>query len=114
MNKKTPENRIEDFTRPIEVEDVLDLHGFFPEQVKEIVRAFLQHACEKHYTQVRIIHGKGKSRLKWEVYQILKKHPDVACFGDAPPQTGHWGVTIVELKTKASDSDINPSSPSRD
>jgi len=89
------ENNFPEF---IEVTDVLDLHGFFPEQVPEIVNDFIQNALELKLYRLRIIHGKGKSRLKWEVHQVLKAHPQVAWFGDAPPEIGGWGATIVELK----------------
>lgn len=84
----------------IEVTDVLDLHGFFPEQVPEMVEEFIKNALELKLYQLRIIHGKGKSKLKWTVYQILKDHPDVAWFGDAPPEIGGWGATIVELNAR--------------
>ncbi len=85
----------------IEVTDVLDLHGFYPEQVPEIVTDFIDNALELKLFRLRIIHGKGKSRLKWEVYQVLKENPHVAWFGDAPPDLGGWGATIVELKKEA-------------
>lgn len=83
----------------IVVTDTLDLHGFFPEQVKEIVRDFIENALELKLKQVKIIHGKGKSRLKFEVYQALKNHPHVIRFSDSSPESGGWGATIVELKT---------------
>jgi len=94
------ENLNEDEVLPeyIEVTDVLDLHGFFPEQVPEMVEEFIKNALELQLYNLRIIHGKGKSKLKWTVYQILKEHPDVNWFGDAPPEIGGWGATIVELK----------------
>lgn len=106
MDDKNPdrdfetENEDEDEALPeyIEVTDVLDLHGFFPEQVGEIVEEFIKNAFDLQLYQLRIIHGKGKSKLKWTVYQALKNHPDVAWFGDAPPDLGGWGATIVELK----------------
>ena len=82
----------------IEVTDVLDLHGFFPEQVPEMVDEFITNALELKLYRLRIIHGKGRSRLKWEVHQVLKGNPHVAWFGDAPPEIGGWGATIVELK----------------
>lgn len=88
----------QDIPEFIEVTDVLDLHGFFPEQVEEVLLAFLEQAREKKIAQVRIIHGKGRSRLKWEVHQILKDHPNVARFTDAPPELGHWGATVADLK----------------
>ena len=88
----------EEFSEPIPVEDLLDLHGFFPNQIPEVVNEFLAHTKEQGYREVRIAHGKGKSRLKWEVHQILENHQLVEAFGDAPPERGGWGSTIVTLK----------------
>jgi len=86
------------FPEPFIVTDVLDLHGFFPEQVHEIVTEFIRNAKELNLTTLRIIHGKGRSKLKWTVHQVLKENPHVARFGDARPEMGGWGATIVELK----------------
>lgn len=82
----------------IEVTDVLDLHGFFPEQVTEMVEEFINNALELKLYRLRIIHGKGKSKLKWTVHQVLKENAHVTWFGDAPPEIGGWGATMVELK----------------
>ncbi|MDZ7265688.1 MAG: Smr/MutS family protein [candidate division KSB1 bacterium] len=82
----------------IEVTDVLDLHGFFPEQIPEVMEEFINHAQELGLVNLRVIHGKGKSKLKWAVHQVLKNHPRVIWFGDAPPAYGGWGATIIELK----------------
>ena len=79
------------------ITDTLDLHGFFPEQIPEIMEAFLDNAFDLGLQRLRIIHGKGKSRLKFEVIQVLNKHPRVSRFYDAPPESGGWGSTIVEL-----------------
>ncbi|MGD9090210.1 MAG: Smr/MutS family protein, partial [Desulfobacterales bacterium] len=46
---------------------------------------------------VRVIHGKGKGIQKRHVHQILDKHPLVRRYGDAPPEAGGWGATLVEL-----------------
>ncbi|HDQ44829.1 MAG TPA: DNA mismatch repair protein MutS [bacterium] len=81
------------------VTDILDLHGFYPEQIPEVVHAFLENARDLCLEQVRIIHGKGKSRLKWEVRQILKGREDVAEFRDAPPESGGWGATLVWMRS---------------
>ena len=80
------------------VTDVLDLHGFFPQQVPEILEEFIQNALNLKLYQLRIIHGKGKSKLKWIVHRELNKNEDVIDFYDAPPEIGGWGATIVELK----------------
>ena len=63
----------------IVVTDTLDLHGFFPEQVKEIVLDFIENGIRLKLNHLKIIHGKGKSRLKFEVYQVLKNHPRIPC-----------------------------------
>ena len=88
----------EDFPEYIVVTDVLDLHGFFPEQVPEVVQEFIRNARELNLTRLTIIHGKGKSKLKWTVRKELEQHPAVANFGDAPPELGGWGRTLVLLK----------------
>ena len=86
------------FPEYVEITDVLDLHGFFPEQIPEVVEEFVRSAVEKGLKNVRIIHGKGKSRLKYEVRQALEVNPHVAWFGDAPVGYGGWGATIIELR----------------
>jgi len=83
--------------KPYVVTDTLDLHGFFPQQVPEMVVEFIDNALSLGLHRLRIVHGKGKSRMKWEVHQILKEHPAVERFTDAPPEIGGWGATIVTL-----------------
>ena len=96
MGRKTAQPP-EGIPESIAVTDTLDLHGFFPEQIPEIMEAFLDNAIDLGLHRLRIIHGKGKSRLKFEVYQVLKKHPRISRFYDAPPESGGWGSTIVEF-----------------
>lgn len=86
---------------PIRITDVLDLHGFFPEQVPEVLEAFLDNAIELHLKEIKIIHGKGKSRLKFEVYRYLDSHSKVLTYRDALPHQGGWGATLVELKSES-------------
>jgi DNA-nicking Smr family endonuclease len=83
---------------PFVVTDTLDLHGFFPQQVPKMVAEFVDNALRLGLRRLRIVHGKGRSRLKWEVHQVLKAHPAVGRFSDAPPEAGGWGATIVLLK----------------
>lgn len=87
----------EEFIQGIKVTDTLDLHGLFPEQIPDIVESFIENALELKLKTLRIIHGKGKSRLKFEVYQVLKKSPRVKKFYNASPGGGGWGATVVEL-----------------
>ena len=83
---------------PFVVTDTLDLHGFFPQQVPGMIEDFIDNAQNMKLHRLRIVHGKGKSRLKWEVHQALKANPAVASFGDAAPESGGWGATVVILK----------------
>jgi DNA mismatch repair protein MutS2 len=83
------------------VTDVLDLHGFFPEQVPEVIEEFIHGAILQNLRSLRVIHGKGKSRLKYEVHKALEENPHVAWFGDAPPEYGGWGATLIELSLEA-------------
>ncbi|RKY76965.1 DNA mismatch repair protein MutS [candidate division KSB1 bacterium] len=89
--------------KPVIVTDVLDLHGFFPEQVEEVVKEFLLNAVKLKFRHTRIIHGKGKSRLKYEVHKILSFSPYVESFKDCAPDSGGWGATCVVLKIRHSD-----------
>ena len=81
----------------IEVTDVLDLHGTPFKIIPDLVNDFIDNALELGLPQVQIIHGKGKSRLKFLVYQLVQEHAHVIQFYDAPPEFGGWGRTIIEL-----------------
>jgi DNA-nicking Smr family endonuclease len=92
-------NREDPFPEPFRVTDVLDLHGFFPEQIPEVLGEFIRNALELDLKLLRIIHGKGRSRLKFEVIRYLETRPEVLRFYDAPPESGGWGSTVVELRS---------------
>lgn len=79
------------------IEDVLDLHTFHPKEVADLLDDYFDACREKGIFSVRIIHGKGVGVLKKRVQSLLKKHPDVASYSDAPPEAGGWGATLVEL-----------------
>ncbi|MBN1481948.1 Smr/MutS family protein [candidate division KSB1 bacterium] len=82
----------------IEVTDVLDLHGTPVKLIPDMIDAFLQNAIELKLERVQIIHGKGRSKLKYTTYQLIKNDARVFRFYDAPPQLGGWGRTVIELK----------------
>jgi DNA-nicking Smr family endonuclease len=104
---ETMEGDEANFPEFVEITDVLDLHGFFPEQIPEVLEEFVRSAVEKGLHRLRIIHGKGKSRLKFEVRQALETNPQVAWFGDAPVGYGGWGATVVELKPQATEKQVD-------
>ncbi len=80
------------------VTDVLDLHGVNPKLVKEMIEEFIENALILELEELRIIHGKGKSKLKYLTYKALENNKYVESFFDAPPERGGWGATIVLLK----------------
>ncbi len=78
-----------------ELGNELDLHHFHPRDTKALVNEFLLNAKRKKYKTVRIIHGKGRSRKKRELYKILESHPDVVNFSD---DDYNWGAAIIKLE----------------
>jgi len=102
LNDEKPADEIdEDLPEFIEVTDILDLHGTPVKIIPELMHDFIDNAIDLNLSQVQIIHGKGKSKLKHLVYQLLKTHSAVIQFYDAPPELGGWGRTIVELDVTA-------------
>ena len=85
---------------PIEIpiDGVLDLHTFNPKEVKPLLYDYIAACRGKEIFSLRIIHGKGTGVLKKRVQAILKAHPDMDSFTDAPSHAGGWGATLVELK----------------
>lgn len=88
----------------IPIEDVLDLHTFRPQDIADLLEDYFSECLKAGIWSVRVIHGKGKGIQKRRLHKILKKHPLVQSFSDAPPEAGGWGATLVELR-QASRSD---------
>ena len=81
----------------IEFGDELDLHHFAPKDTAILVEYFLRDAHARGLSRVRIIHGKGRSVKKREVYALLDRSALVSSYGD----DGHnWGSTVVFLVTE--------------
>jgi DNA-nicking Smr family endonuclease len=72
-----------------------DLHFFEPRETAAVVNEFIRQAAAKGLKKIRLVHGKGMSAKKREVYDILQHHPDVAGFYNDGP---NWGATIITLK----------------
>lgn len=93
----------------LEVTDVLDLHSFPPSDIGELVRDYLDLACERGFAQVRIVHGRGVGVQRERVRRILEHDPRVEAFGDAPAEAGGWGATWARLRlTPAPRTDDEP------
>lgn len=80
------------------ITDVLDLHSFRPAEVPDVVREYLDAACERGFRELRIIHGKGMGVQRRTVRTLLGRDPRVEAFGDAPLEAGSWGATWVRMK----------------
>jgi DNA-nicking Smr family endonuclease len=82
----------------IPIEDAFDLHSFRPQDVASALEEYLREAKDAGLTEVRVIHGKGTGARRAEVRRLLAKRPDVREFGDAPPERGGFGATVVVLR----------------
>ena len=82
------------------IEDVLDLHLFQPKEIPDLLADYIFACREKGFLTVRIIHGKGKGIQKSRVRALLKVHPDVIAFKDAPSEAGGWGATLVQIRER--------------
>jgi len=83
---------------PVEmpIEHVIDLHTFAPRDVVAVVEDYLQAAHEAGLVDVRLIHGRGKGVQRAAVQRLLRTHPLVERFWDAPES--HLGATVVRLR----------------
>jgi DNA-nicking Smr family endonuclease len=85
----------EPFEFPITNE--LDLHAFAPRDVVSVVEEYLLACREKGLLEVRVVHGRGKGVQRAEVRRLLARLEYVLDFADAPPVSGGWGATTVQL-----------------
>jgi len=79
-------------------EDVLDLHGFPPRDVREIVQGYLDDAEAAGFSSVRIVHGRGMGVQRAAVRSLLERDERVIEFTDAPENQGGRGATLVRLR----------------
>ena len=80
------------------IDGTLDLHTFRPDEVRDLVKDYLDECRARGIRQVRIIHGKGVGTLRETVHATLKQVPDVQSFRLADEEAGGWGATIVLLR----------------
>jgi DNA-nicking Smr family endonuclease len=84
----------------IPIEDHLDLHPFQPKEIASVVEEYLAECKEAGFSEVRLIHGKGKGVQRNIIRALLEKLPNIESFHDAPLEAGSWGATIVKLKSQ--------------
>jgi len=81
----------------VPIEDWLDLHGFQPREILDVVDAYLDAAIERGIAEVRLVHGRGKGVQRARVQQMLRADPRVLRCQEAPPGRGGWGATLAWL-----------------
>lgn len=96
------------------LEDQLDLHAFQPADVRSVVESYLEQALEAGLAEVRLVHGRGSGVQREIVRSLLGRHPQVLAFGDAPPERGGWGATLVRLERGAEPIDARRRPPQND
>ena len=80
----------------IPIEDSIDLHSFAPRDVVSVVDEYLHAARAAGFSEVRLIHGRGKGVQRAAVQRLLRDHPMVERHWDAPES--HLGATVVVLR----------------
>lgn len=83
---------------PLPIDGALDLHTFRPQDIGELIPAYLAECRARGLLQVRVIHGKGAGQLKRGVHALLARLPEVSSFREAGPHYGGSGATIVNLR----------------
>jgi DNA-nicking Smr family endonuclease len=76
----------------------LDLHTFRPQDLGELIPAYLAECARHGLRTVRIIHGKGIGTLRTTVHALLRKSEWVASFQLGDETSGSWGATVVTLR----------------
>ena len=63
-----------------------------------VIAEYLGAAHARGFREVRLIHGRGIGVQRQIVQSLLRAHPLVVGFADAPEERGGRGATIVRLR----------------
>lgn len=87
-----------DDERPVDIpiEAAIDLHSFAPRDIVAVVEDYLEAARAAGFREVRLIHGRGKGVQRAAVQRLLRDHPLVERYWDAPES--HLGATVLLIK----------------
>jgi DNA-nicking Smr family endonuclease len=84
----------------VPIEGTLDLHTFSPRDIPSVVDEYVHAAREAGFSEVRLIHGRGKGVQRAVVQRVLRTHPLVEEFWDATET--HLGATVARIKKEQS------------
>ncbi|MGA9995051.1 MAG: endonuclease MutS2 [Pyrinomonadaceae bacterium] len=76
----------------------LNVIGQHTDEAVDAADKFLDHAYMNSLNHVRIVHGIGTGALRNAIANLLRGHPHVERFAQAPQDQGGAGATVVELK----------------
>jgi dsDNA-specific endonuclease/ATPase MutS2 len=79
----------------IPIEREIDLHAFAPRDIPAVVVDYIDAAAGAGFSEVRVVHGRGRGIQRGIVQQTLDRHPRVIEFWDDP--ASHLGATIAHL-----------------
>ena len=82
----------------IPITGTIDLHGFQPKEIKEVVNEYLIECFNQNIYSGRIIHGKGIGTQQKIVHAVLSNHPYISDFSIGNETSGGWGSTTFFLK----------------
>ena len=76
----------------------LNVIGRTTDEAVDEADKFLDEAFMNSLNHVRIVHGHGTGALRRAIADLLRDHPHVARFAQAPQDQGGAGATLVELR----------------
>ena len=88
------------------IQEELDLHGFYADEAKQEVHAFINECAQYNIPTVRIVHGKGlhspdkKPVLKNLILGWLKKNQFIIAVCSTPVNDGGTGAIYALIKTQ--------------
>lgn len=86
-----------DAPHPLPITGELDLHTFRPQDLGELIPAYLAECAVRGLRDLRIVHGKGTGTLRTAVHTLLRRSPLVHSFRLGDEHSGSWGATLVHL-----------------
>jgi dsDNA-specific endonuclease/ATPase MutS2 len=82
----------------VPIEHELDLHAFPPRDVASVVGEYVDAAAAAGFTEIRVVHGRGRGVQRGIVQAALERHARVVEFWD--DADSHLGATVARLSAE--------------